>query len=235
MLRSAVLCLALAAATSAAVSSPSVEVEAPLLVVDVSESMNGAADALGDAATERLLVADGARLAWPGEAGVTLPRGRTRLATGLRAALEHLAGGTRDVWLVTDGRSTEGGVADAAHALAAQGHAVHVGPPPAPSADVGLDLVRVVAAGDDGVTVRARVVASVTGRARAWRCAVPARRWTRARCPWSPARTSRWSCATARRSPRPPRSRSRSSRSTARPTTTPATTGCRCSCARPRR
>lgn len=166
VLRSVVLLLVLGAATSVAVSPPEVDAEPPLLVVDVSDSMNGAADALGDAATERVLVADGAHVAWPGEAGGALGRGRSRVAEGLRAAREHLAGGTRDVWLVTDGRTTEGGVAEAAHALAAAGHAVHVAPPPVALADVGLDAARVLAAGADGVAVRVRVVASVAGRVR---------------------------------------------------------------------
>lgn len=166
VLRSVVLLLALAATSSVAFSPTAADAEPPLLVLDVSESMNGAAEALGDAAAERMWVADGVRVAMPGEAGVSLPRGRSRIAEGLRAARDLLSGGTSDVWLVSDGRATEAGVVEAARALAADGRSLWVSPPPVPGADVGLDLARVVAVDAAGVTVRARVTSSVAGRAR---------------------------------------------------------------------
>jgi len=165
-LRSAVVLLALAAATSAAVSSAPVDGEPPLLVLDVSDSVAGSTDGGGDASVERVLVADGVRVVVPGEVGTPLPRGRSRIAEGLRAARERVAGTARDVWLVSDGRATDGDVLAAARALATDGRALFVSPPPVALADVGLDVVRVLAVDAAGVAVRARVVASGAGRAR---------------------------------------------------------------------
>lgn len=135
-----------------------------LLVVDVSASVRGATDTVLDGGLDRVLVADGARAAAPGEPLASLGRDRTRLADGLALAGELLAGTRRDVLLVTDGRATDAGGVEAARALGAAGHRVFVAPPPVPVADVGLVAARAVAAGPDGVTVHARVVADVAGR-----------------------------------------------------------------------
>lgn len=139
-----------------------------LAVIDVSDSVRGANDALvvaPDGGEERLLVADGARLVVPGETRAPLGTSRSRLAHGLRAAADVVAPGA-DVWLVTDGWSTEPGVAAAAVALRRLGHRLHVAPPPVAPADVGLASAQVVGSGPAGVTVAARVASGVAGHVR---------------------------------------------------------------------
>lgn len=139
-----------------------------LAVIDVSDSIRGANDALvavSDGGEERLLVADGVRLAGLGETRAPLGTARSRLAHGLRAAADVVAPGA-EVWLVTDGWSTEPGVAAAARALRREGHRVHVAPPPVLLADVGLVFARVVGSGPGGVTVAARVASGVAGHVR---------------------------------------------------------------------
>src|SRR5205809_1003102 len=84
-----------------------------------------------------------------GPAGTRFPRGPGR------------------VWLVTDGRDTEGGALDAAAALASRGVAVDVSAPDPLPADVGLVAARIAGEGGGGaLVVRARVEASVSGRVR---------------------------------------------------------------------
>lgn len=174
-LRAAVVLLAAVAAIGPGWSLPSGAREEALLVVDVSESVTaGAASYGGD---ERLVFADGVRRVLPGEEASNLPRGRTRTADALREAFAAVEGTTRDVVLVTDGRDTEGGVAEVVARGRAAGHRLHTAPPTPVPADVGLDAARVVAADAvRGVVVEARIVASGPGRVRVslWRGSVEA-------------------------------------------------------------
>ena len=83
-----------------------------LRVLDVSASMgSGARGPAGafQAPGERLLFADGVRWAARGDEAGDVPRGRTRLAQALTEAATRFPRGPGRVWLVTDGRDTEGG------------------------------------------------------------------------------------------------------------------------------
>ncbi len=139
-------------------------------VEDVSESLGARPwSPLDETAAVRLEVADGVRMARDdGGNRAVLPRDRSRLGDGLRAADAALGAEPGAVRLRTDGRDTEGDAEHAARELAASGHRVYVEPPwPAP-ADVALDAVRVVAAGTSApVEVAVTLSASVEGRVRA--------------------------------------------------------------------
>jgi len=142
----------------------------PLLVLDVSDSMGssgvGAAGASG-VAPDRLLFADGMRLALRGEEDAGLPRGRTRLREVLEQAGELLGGPPGVAWLWSDGLDTEGGALEGARALARRGHKLFVSAPQPVRADVGLLSARLDAAALHApVAVRAQVVASAGGAAR---------------------------------------------------------------------
>src|SRR5262245_37045047 len=82
-----------------------------LRVIDVSASMGRAARGPAgefQAPGDRLLFADGVRWAARGDEPTDLPRGRTRLAQALTEAATRFPKGGGRVWLVTDGRDTEG-------------------------------------------------------------------------------------------------------------------------------
>ena len=139
----------------------------PLRLFDVSASIPERARALPPETGEHLLFANGVSLVVPGERSNELARDRTRLAEALVAAGSARKDRPSSIWIVTDGRDTEGGAEAAAAALAAQGHRVYVtAPEPAP-VDVALASARIVSTGRLGpTTIRARAEANVSGRAR---------------------------------------------------------------------
>ena len=141
-----------------------------LRVLDVSASMGRAARGPAGAfqgGGERLLFADGVRWTARDDEAVDLPRGRSRLAQALTEAATRFPRGPRRVWLVSDGRDTEGGAIEAAALLAAKGVTLDVSAPDPVPADVALLTARVVAEGGGGATVVvARVESNTSGRAR---------------------------------------------------------------------
>jgi hypothetical protein len=147
--------------------------EAPVpatLALDVSASSTGRGgeEARAAGSSERVVFADGVRLARRGDDLSSLSRERTRLAEAIRFATDRaVEAGGRRVILVTDGRDTEGGALDAARALAARGLALDVSPPDPPPSDVGLLQARIAEEAPGGArSVEVRVAGNVPGRVR---------------------------------------------------------------------
>jgi hypothetical protein len=88
----------------------------------------------------------------------------TRLAEAVRWAAAEYPG--RDLWIFTDGRSTDGPPEQAAGAVRAAGGRVWVSAPARPAADVGLLEARVRRPPGGGTEVLVTVGASTAGRAR---------------------------------------------------------------------
>ena len=148
----------------------------PLRVVDVSASVGPAAadpDAGTGSAADRLLFADGVRAGRRGDDRSSLSRERTRLAEALREAAHRAGPGPGRIWLVTDGRDTEGGALEAAAAILARGLTLDVSAPFPPAADVGLLSARIASSASGGQRApggprvfAVRVSSSVGGTAR---------------------------------------------------------------------
>ncbi len=137
----------------------------PLAIVDVSASVGvqppgPPLDA--PVATTWYAVADGVAKVHGKESTPRLRREATRLGAAFRQVAIDYPG--RDVWCLTDGRSTDLDSEAGAGAIAAAGGRVHVSAPPRPAADVALVAARARRRSSGGIEVHARLAASTSGQ-----------------------------------------------------------------------
>ena len=136
-----------------------------IALVDVSASMGShpvgpPLDA--SVASTWYAVADGVERVQGKESTPVLRREGTRLGAALRQIALEQPG--RDVWCLTDGRSTDADAEAGAGAVAARGARVHVSAPRQPAADVALVAARARRRAVGGIEVHARLAASTSGR-----------------------------------------------------------------------
>ncbi len=139
----------------------------PVAVVDLSASVGAGASGPPEGARVSptwYAVADGVETSNTRSAPSGLGREASRIGEALRRVAEDHPG--RVVWLISDGRATDGSAEDAARGIRARGGRLYTAPPARPSADVGLALARARRTPGGGAEVLAVVEASAEASGR---------------------------------------------------------------------